>query len=55
MQDLRQVDCDILTLGQYLQPSPKHLPVARYVPPPEFDQWRAVGKGWAFCRWWLPP
>ncbi|WP_247215684.1 lipoyl synthase [Synechococcus sp. C9] len=50
MQDLRQVDCDILTLGQYLQPSPKHLPVARYVPPPEFDQWRAVGEGMGFLQ-----
>ncbi|HZX66310.1 MAG TPA: lipoyl synthase [Myxococcales bacterium] len=36
MRDLRAVDCDILTLGQYLQPTPKHLPIARYVPPEEF-------------------
>jgi len=35
--DLRQVGCDMLTLGQYLQPSPAHLPVERYVPPDEFD------------------
>ena len=34
--DLRQADCDILTLGQYLRPSPAHLPVERYVPPEEF-------------------
>ena len=34
--DLRAVDCDILTLGQYLRPSPAHLPVERYVPPEEF-------------------
>lgn len=39
LADLRSVDCDFLTLGQYLQPSPRHLPVARYVPPEEFDQW----------------
>jgi lipoic acid synthetase len=50
MQDLRQVDCDILTIGQYLQPSPKHLPVARYVPPAEFDQWRQVGEGMGFVQ-----
>jgi lipoic acid synthetase len=36
LRDLRAVDCDILTLGQYLQPTPKHLPIARYVPPAEF-------------------
>lgn len=36
--DLRAVDCDMLTLGQYLQPSPEHLPVERYVPPEEFEE-----------------
>ncbi len=36
MDDLRAVDCDILTLGQYLQPSPKHLNVAKYYTPEEF-------------------
>ena len=36
--DLRSVSCDMLTLGQYLQPSPDHLPVERYVPPEEFDE-----------------
>ena len=35
--DLRAVGCDMLTLGQYLQPSPAHLPVERYVPPEEFE------------------
>jgi lipoyl synthase len=37
LADLRGVGCDILTLGQYLQPTPEHLPVERYVPPEEFD------------------
>src|SRR5262249_55560148 len=37
LADLRSIGCDFLTLGQYLQPSPKHLPVVRYVPPDEFD------------------
>ena len=41
LQDLRRVDCCMVTLGQYLQPSPDHLPVRRYVPPEEFDRWRA--------------
>ena len=38
LADLRAVGCDLLTLGQYLQPSPEHLPVERYVPPEEFDE-----------------
>src|SRR5262245_60235243 len=37
LADLRGVGCDILTLGQYLQPTPGHLPVERFVPPEEFD------------------
>jgi lipoic acid synthetase len=37
MEDLRRADCDMLTLGQYLQPSHEHLPVQRYYPPVEFD------------------
>ncbi len=36
--DLRASGCDLLTLGQYLQPSPRHLPVVRYIPPEEFDE-----------------
>lgn len=39
--DLRSVGCNILTLGQYLQPTPEHLPVERFVPPKEFDE---IGK-----------
>ena len=37
LRDLLAAGCDILTLGQYLQPSPAHLPVERYVPPEEFQ------------------
>ncbi|MFO7983581.1 MAG: lipoyl synthase [Desulfuromonadales bacterium] len=48
MTDLLEVGCRILTLGQYLQPSRKHLPVARYVPPEEFDQLAAEGKTLGF-------
>ncbi|MFO1003206.1 MAG: lipoyl synthase [Planctomycetaceae bacterium] len=36
--DLRAVNCDMLTLGQYLQPTPEHLPVERFLPPEEFDE-----------------
>jgi lipoic acid synthetase len=39
LHDLRQAGVDHLTLGQYLAPSPRHAPVARYVTPEEFIQW----------------
>jgi len=39
---------DILTLGQYLRPSPKHLPIVRYVPPAEFDDFRREGYAMGF-------
>jgi lipoic acid synthetase len=50
MDDLRAVDCDILTLGQYLQPSPKHLPVADFITPDQFNAWRAVGEAKGFLQ-----
>jgi lipoic acid synthetase len=40
LRDLRAAGVALLTLGQYLQPSPDHLPVDRFVPPAEFDAWR---------------
>ena len=40
IRDLRNHDVDILTLGQYLRPSPKHLPIYRYVPQEEFDDYK---------------
>jgi lipoic acid synthetase len=47
MQDLRRADCDLLTLGQYLRPSPEHHEVSRFVPPEEFDclKEKALGLG----------
>jgi lipoic acid synthetase len=38
LADLRSIGCDFLTLGQYLQPSPRHLAPERYLPPAEFDE-----------------
>jgi lipoyl synthase len=35
--DLKAVGCEMITIGQYLQPTPEHLPVERYVPPEEFE------------------
>jgi lipoic acid synthetase len=43
MDDLREADVDVLTLGQYLRPTPNHLAVERYVTPEEFDVYRAEG------------
>lgn len=48
LQDLRQVSCDRLTLGQYLRPSLEHLPVARYWHPDEFEQLAAIAKDLGF-------
>ncbi len=50
MMDLRQVDCDILTLGQYLQPSSKHLDVHTFVNPTKFDDWRKFGEYIGFIQ-----
>ncbi len=50
MRDLRAHRVDILTLGQYLRPSPRHLPVIRYVPPAEFDQFRQAGRELGFSH-----
>lgn len=46
--DLREADVDILTVGQYLRPSEKHAPVARYVPPEEFDDIGAEARALGF-------
>jgi len=47
MDDMRTADVDFLTIGQYLQPTPRHHRVDRFVPPPEFAEYRqhALGKG----------
>jgi lipoyl synthase len=50
MRDLRAVDCDILTLGQYLQPSQKHLGVVEFVTPEQFDAWRVYGEEIGFLQ-----
>ena len=43
MDDLRDADVDVLTLGQYLQPTPNHLPVERFVTPEDFERYRELG------------
>jgi lipoic acid synthetase len=50
MADLRSVDCDILTIGQYLQPSAKHLTLQDFVTPEQFDAWRVTGETLGFLQ-----
>ncbi len=50
MADLRAHDVEMITLGQYLQPSRYHLPVARYVPPQEFDHFAELGNKMGFTN-----
>lgn len=50
LADLRRVDCDFLTLGQYLQPGPKYLPVVRYIPPEEFEELGQVARSMGFTK-----
>ena len=50
MEDLRAVDCDILTLGQYLQPSAKHLGVKEFVTPERFAAWQTFGESIGFLQ-----
>lgn len=50
MRDLRAVGVDIVTFGQYLQPTRNHLPVERYVPPAEFDEIRDLGLEMGFME-----
>ncbi|AVZ31580.1 lipoyl synthase [Nodularia spumigena] len=50
MQDLRSVDCDILTIGQYLQPSQKHLQVNDFITPEQFAAWQVFGEEIGFLQ-----
>ena len=59
MDDLRSVDCQILTLGQYLQPTPKHLPVVEFIHPDTFAELKKIGlekasDTWKVGRWCAP-
>lgn len=50
IQGLRNVDCDILTIGQYLQPSQKHLGVKEFVTPQQFNAWQEFGESIGFLQ-----
>ena len=48
MENLRQVECNFLTIGQYLQPRPDRLPVVRFIPPEEFEEYKRIGEKMGF-------
>ena len=48
MRDLRGAGCDLLTIGQYLRPSDKHIPISRFYTPSEFDELRVIGMSLGF-------
>ncbi|MDG1346600.1 MAG: lipoyl synthase [Crocinitomicaceae bacterium] len=48
MEDLRSVDCDVVTLGQYLQPSAKHLPIVEFITPEKFAEYKIIGQKMGF-------
>jgi len=48
MDDMRSAEVDFLTIGQYLQPTPRHAPIDRYVPPAEFADYKAMARGKGF-------
>lgn len=50
MDDLRSVGCQVITLGQYLQPTPKHLPVVEFIHPDVFAELEAIGKAKGFLH-----
>ena len=50
MRDLRAAQCDILTLGHYLQPTLKHLPVVEFIPPAKFDEYRERAEALGFVH-----
>ena len=48
LADLREVGCDLVTIGQYLRPTEQHAPIARFCPPEAFEQWAEVARGLGF-------
>ena len=48
MDDLRKAGCEVMTIGQYLQPSMMHLPVQEYIRPEQFEKYRIIGLGKGF-------
>jgi lipoic acid synthetase len=55
MRDLRQAGCDLLTIGQYLRPSPRHYPVKAFVSPQLFEEYRLIAQDLGFLRVYSAP
>ena len=55
LQDLKAVGCDILTIGQYIQPSKEHLPVSKYYTPEEYEQLKALANEVGITRHHIGP
>jgi lipoyl synthase len=50
MEELREANCDLLTIGQYLQPSPRHHPVLEFIPPEKFSEYEQIGRNMGFSQ-----
>lgn len=48
LKDLREVGCDVVTFGQYLQPTPRHLKVQEFITPEKFKEWQTIAEGMGF-------
>jgi lipoyl synthase len=48
LRDLRAADVDVITFGQYLRPTRRHISVVRYIPPEEFNEWQIEAEGMGF-------
>lgn len=48
LKDLRSVDCDVVTFGQYLQPTKRHLKVEEYITPEKFEEWQTIAESMGF-------
>jgi lipoic acid synthetase len=55
LRDIRAHNVDIVTIGQYLRPSPQHLPIERYVPPDEFREYAHIGREMGFRNLYSGP
>merc|ERR1711879_654135 len=48
LEDLRKIDCDVVTFGQYLRPSKRHIPVKQFVTPEAFSEWQKIAEDMGF-------
>jgi lipoic acid synthetase len=55
LKDLKAVGCDILTIGQYIQPSKQHLPVSKYYTPDEYEQLKTMANKIGITRYQIGP